>query len=225
MILSLLTMRRQPARVAQQNALQSLVECVDTHGNAVGTAKKLDVHLDGTLHRAISVFVFNDEGLQLLQQRALGKYHAPGLWSNSVCSHPFPGESPREAAHRRLKEELGMEAELCEAFVMRYRADVGEGLVEHEYDHVFVARALSEPQPDPAEVHAVRWMAKEDVVLALRRTPEAFTPWFRLAHGEVLRCLDSFHHDSAKVMLTPEGDTATFIYATDHYGNSPSAIG
>ena len=194
------------------NSLEILVECVDQHGRAIGTAPKLEVHLDGVLHRAISVFVFDDTGRELLQQRALTKYHAAGLWSNTVCSHPFPGESPREAAHRRLEEELGMKAELCEAFVMRYRADVGEGLIEHEYDHVFVARALSDVRPNPDEVQAVRWMEKSDVARSIQSTPEAFTPWFRLAHDEVLQCLDRLDHDSAKVLLTPKGDKATFIY-------------
>lgn len=224
MILSMLALKRRTAPTAEQDALRSLVECVDAHGNAIGTAPKLDVHLDGTLHRAISVFVFDDDGRELLQQRALGKYHAPGLWSNTVCSHPHPGESPREAAHRRLKEELGMEAELCEAFVMRYRANVGEGMVEHEYDHVFVARALSEPDPDPSEVHAVRWMDKREVSRSIRKNPDAFTPWFRLAHGEILRCLESIQQDSAKVMLTPDGDSATFIYGAHSRSSKPAVV-
>lgn len=212
MNMSLFDLRRPKHPALTPDAANTLVECVDAQGNPVGTAPKLDVHLDGTLHRAISVFVFDDEGRQLLQQRALHKYHAAGLWSNSVCSHPFPGETPYMAAHRRLKEELGMEAELCEAFVMRYHANVGEGLVEHEYDHVFVARALTDPMPNPAEVKSVRWMTKGDVVLALRDTPDAFTPWFRMAHPEVLRCLESLQPDCAKVTLTPGGDYATFIY-------------
>lgn len=216
MILSMIMTRFQAANFARQNALSALVECVDVQGNPIGTAPKFDVHLDGTLHRAISVFVFDAEGRELLQQRAMGKYHAPGLWSNSVCSHPFPGESPRQAATRRLQEELGMEAELCEVFIMRYRADVGNGLVEHEYDHVFVAKALTEPVPNPDEVHAVKWMDKLAVTRAIRETPEVFTPWFRLAHGEVLNSLDVSLRDSAKVLLTPGGDSATFLFAESH---------
>jgi isopentenyl-diphosphate delta-isomerase len=192
--------------------LNQLVECVDEQGNALGTAPKMDVHLDGTLHRAISVFVFDDEGRELLQQRAVSKYHAPGLWSNTVCSHPYPGESASEAAKRRLKEELNMDAELCEVFVMRYRADVGEGLVEHEYDHVFVARALSDPQANPVEVQSVRWMEKDAVKRAISDTPEAFTPWFRLAHDEVLNSLSTSRQERAKMLLTPHGDKATFLY-------------
>ena len=195
-----------------EDALDTLVECVDSNGAAVGTARKIDVHLEGVLHRAISVFVFDENGRELLQQRALNKYHAPGLWSNTVCSHPFPGESPEQAAHRRLQEELGMKAELCELFVMRYRADVGEGLVEHEYDHVFVARMVTPPEPNPAEVNAIRWIQKEEVVEAMRQTPAAFTPWFRLAHDEVLRCINTRDLEAAKVLLTPEGDRATFLY-------------
>lgn len=194
-------------------SLSQLVECVDAQGNAVGTAPKMDVHLDATLHRAISVFVFDEEGRELLQQRALGKYHAPGLWSNTVCSHPYPGEAPEEAALRRLREELNMTAELCEVFVMKYRADVGEGLIEHEYDHVFVARALSDPDPNPEEVRAVKWMDKQSVRKAILVSPKMFTPWFRLAHEEVLNSLETTKQARAKMLLTPIGDKATFLYA------------
>lgn len=198
------------------HSLNQLVECVDAQGHAVGTAPKMDVHLDGTLHRAISVFVFDDEGRELLQQRAIHKYHAPGLWSNTVCSHPYPGETPRDAAMRRLKEELNMTAEICEVFVMRYRADVGEGLIEHEFDHVFVARALSEAEPNPHEVQAVKWMDKSEVKRAIAETPFAFTPWFRLAHDEVLNCLQTTDQERAKMLLTPAGDKATFLYSHMH---------
>jgi len=207
-----LSTRQDKAHPSMENSLEHLVECVDRSGRAIGTAPKLDVHIDGQLHRAISVFVFNDDGVELLQQRALHKYHAPGLWSNTVCSHPFPGESAWDAAHRRLKEELNMTAELCEVFVMRYRADVGGGLVEHEYDHVFVARALSEPVPNPDEVSATKWMSKADVSAALTQSPDTFTPWFRMAHSEVIRCLHSQELRRAKVLLTPSGDKATFLF-------------
>jgi len=192
--------------------VQPLVELVDSKGQPIGSAPKLDVHLDGRLHRAISVFVFDDSGNELLQKRASHKYHAPGLWSNAVCSHPRPGESPRAAAHRRLEEELSMRAAVCEVFVMRYRADVGEGLVEHEYDHVFVAKALSEPRPNPDEVDSVRWMHKDDIGQLLRKEPDTFTPWFRLAHGEVLTSLEESHSQHAKVLITPAGDKATFLF-------------
>ena len=204
--------QHESEKARMEETLEQLVECVDASGNPTGTAPKLDVHVDGQLHRAISVFVFNGEGQELLQQRAFHKYHAPGLWSNSVCSHPFPGEPPREAAHRRLREELNMTAELCEVFVMRYRADVGGGLVEHEFDHVFVARVRSEPVPNPAEVHAVKWMNKKDVSAALNHSPDTFTPWFRLAHAEVLRSLNGQSLRQAKVLLTPSGDRATFLF-------------
>lgn len=196
------------------SSLNSPVELVDTSGNAIGSAPKIDVHLDGSLHRAVSIFVFDDDRRQLLQQRALDKYHAPGLWSNACCSHPYPGESPRAAAERRLVEELGMQAELCEAFVMRYRADVGEGLVEHEYDHVFIARALSEPVPNPQEIKAVKWMTVESLGRSMAETPSAFTPWFRMAQDEVMSCLTQKEQEHAKVVLTPEGDSATFLYAS-----------
>lgn len=210
-------------------SLKNPVELVDATGNTIGTAPKIDVHLDGSLHRAVSVFIFDDNRRQLLQQRAKDKYHAPGLWSNACCSHPYPSESPRTAAERRLQEELGMEAELCEAFVMRYKADVGEGLVEHEYDHVFIARALTSPVPNPAEIMAVKWMSSDSLKRSIEEMPAVFTPWFRLAQVEVMNCLTKNNQENGKVVLTPEGDTATFLYehagsATERQSATPVSI-
>src|SRR3954470_22253251 len=104
---------------------------VDEHDREVGVAEKMDVHRRGVLHRAFSVFVFHPDGRLLMQRRANGKYHSPGLWSNSACGHPRPGEDNRLAAQRRLREELGVTAELEEAFAFTYRVQLGD-LWEHE---------------------------------------------------------------------------------------------
>ncbi len=165
-----------------------LVVLVDEHDRDVGTAPKLEVHRDGRLHRAVSVFVFDDAGRWLLQRRADGKYHSAGLWSNTACTHPRPGESPVEAAARRLDEEMGVTCLLRPAFSFLYRAELhggAEPLVEHEFDHVFVGRFEGAPLPAPDEVSDWRWAEAEAVRAAVARWPEHFTPWFRLLEAEL----------------------------------------
>src|SRR3954466_133771 len=125
---------------------------VDENDTQVGVAEKMDVHPRGVLHRAFSVFVFDGEGRLLMQRRAAGKYHSPGLWSNTACGHPRPGEPTDAAARRRLSDELGVTCgELRPAGVLRYRTELGE-LVENEVDHLLVTRVDDAPRPDPAEV-------------------------------------------------------------------------
>lgn len=162
------------------------VVLVDADDVEVGTLEKLRAHLDGALHRAFSVFVFDAEGRMLLQRRAAEKYHSGGLWSNTCCSHPRPGEAVDAAARRRLREEMGFECPLEEAFRFVYRADVGGGLTEHEYDYVFVGRFDGEPVPNPAEVEGWRWMDVDGVRREMERDPAAFTFWFRTAFAQVL---------------------------------------
>ncbi|HEX7957304.1 MAG TPA: isopentenyl-diphosphate Delta-isomerase, partial [Pyrinomonadaceae bacterium] len=111
---------------------------VDADDRELGAGEKLEVHRAGALHRAFSVFVFDGRGRLLMQRRAAGKYHSGGLWSNTACGHPRPGEATRAAARRRLREEMGLDCELSAAFEFVYRAELGDSLVEHEYDHVFV---------------------------------------------------------------------------------------
>ncbi|MDE1873708.1 MAG: isopentenyl-diphosphate Delta-isomerase [Candidatus Micrarchaeota archaeon] len=151
---------------------------VDESDREMGLEDKLAAHRNGAkLHRALSVMVFNGGGETLLQQRAMGKYHTQGRWSNTCCSHPYPGESPEHAAHRRLKEEMGFDCELNEAFVFTYRADVGNGLTEHEYDHVFFGTYDEEPKPDLEEAMAYRWESLENLQKELKENPGRFTPW------------------------------------------------
>jgi isopentenyl-diphosphate Delta-isomerase len=156
------------------------VVLVDREDRPLGTMEKQRAHREGALHRAVSVFVFDDQDRLLLQRRAADKYHSAGEWTNTCCSHPRPGEAPADAALRRLREEMGFECPLHPAFVFTYRAEVGGGLVEHELDHVFVGRWSGDPHPDPSEADDWRWAALDDAAREVEADPSRFTPWFRL---------------------------------------------
>lgn len=143
---------------------------------------KLEVHQRGLRHKAVSVFVMDGPRV-LIQQRAAGKYHTPGMWANTCCTHPRWDEDPATCAVRRLREELGITG-LYPAFAGRveYRADVGQGLTEHELVDIFVAEAPADlrVQPNPSEVQAVRWVDLYDLSAEVLRTPDQFTPWLRI---------------------------------------------
>ncbi|MGE0880444.1 MAG: isopentenyl-diphosphate Delta-isomerase [Acidimicrobiia bacterium] len=155
---------------------------VDEHDNAIGSADKLKAHeAPGLLHRAFSVLLFNAGGELLLQQRAFTKYHFPGLWTNTCCSHPRPGETVADAARRRLDEELGVHADIEPVGRFVYRAvDRQSGLVEHELDHVLVGRFDGSPCPAPSEVAGWQWVAVPHLRRCLDRDAARFTPWFPL---------------------------------------------
>ncbi len=159
---------------------------VDAADRPIGIAPKLAVHRDGRLHRAFSVFVFDPRGRLLLQRRALGKYHSGGLWSNTCCGHPRPGETTAAAATRRLHEEMGFDCPLQPAGAIVYRARVVEELWEHEYDHLFTGRHEGDPRPDPAQVEEWRWIAIDDLSVELQEKASSFTPWFQPALQRVL---------------------------------------
>jgi isopentenyl-diphosphate Delta-isomerase len=158
---------------------------VDRDDTAIGVEHKQAAHIEGSLHRAFSIFVFDRAGRMLLQRRALSKYHSGGLWSNTCCSHPRPGESTAAAAQRRLFEEMGFHCPLETAFSFVYRAAVGDGLVEHEYDHVFIGEFDGDPAPEPAEVDAWRWVEPAALRREMRQRPGDFTYWFRVAYDEL----------------------------------------
>ncbi len=158
---------------------------VDSRDVTIGTAEKLLAHRAGLLHRAFSVFVFNPSGALLLQRRARSKYHSPGLWSNTCCSHPAPGEDVLVAAHRRLREEMGLDCPLEFVFSFLYRACLGDSMCEHECDHVFVGRASRDPTPDTMEVDRFRWVDLPRLEQEVRRRPDRYTIWFRIALREL----------------------------------------
>ncbi|MFC1957267.1 isopentenyl-diphosphate Delta-isomerase [Chloroflexota bacterium] len=152
----------------------------------LSTMEKMEAHRRGLLHRAVSVFVFNDKNELLLQRRAVAKYHSPEKWANTCCTHPSPGETPLMAAQRRLSEEMGLVATLTEAFVFSYQADVGNGLTENEFDHVFFGALNQNPDPDPAEVSDWKWIAIEELEQELIRKPERYSPWLRKCFNEMV---------------------------------------
>jgi isopentenyl-diphosphate delta-isomerase len=159
---------------------------VNENDEEIGTAGKLEVHRTGVLHRAFSVFVVNSRGEMLLQRRAHDKYHCGGLWSNTACGHPRPGEDTRAAAVRRTREEMGFTCELEPASVLLYRTNVGGGLTEHEYDHLFVGKFDGEPSPSEAEVAEWRWVETETLLVEVAADKDRFTPWFLLALPKIV---------------------------------------
>lgn len=179
-----------------QPATEDLIVLVDEHGNQTGFAGKMEVHEKGLLHRAFSVFIFNDHGEMLLQRRALNKYHFAGLWSNSCCSHPKPGEQSIDGAERRLYEELGLNAKLDPLFIFIYKAfDPVSGLTEFERDEVFTGKINSLNIPfNRNEVMDVRWVSKTDLNTWLKDKPDDFTYWFRECLQRVmLQCQSLFY--------------------------------
>lgn len=153
---------------------------VDEHDRETGVMEKMEAHRKGILHRAISVVVFNSNGEILLQQRAYNKYHSAGLWTNTCCSHPRPGESTADAARRRLREEMGLDLQPEFAYSFRYKAALENNLTEHELDHVFTAIHDELPQVNPNEVVNWKYMSLTDLHLAVLQNPHEFTSWFRL---------------------------------------------
>lgn len=167
------------------------VVLVDDQDREIGTAEKLSAHKNNLLHRAFSVFIFRDtpERELLVQQRALTKYHCPGLWTNTCCSHPRQGEDILLAGERRLKEEMGIAANLQHAGTFRYNAHFSNGLSENELDHVLVGTIPPETaiQPHPDEAQAYRWMTLPELERELTENPAAFTPWFAEALALALK--------------------------------------
>ena len=144
---------------------------------------KLEVHRRGLRHPAVSVFVLDGAGRVLIQQRAFGKYHTPGLWANTCCTHPHWGEAAADCAARRLHEEVWIAGvDLHPAGTVEYRAEVGNGMVEHEVVEIFTARAPDglAVVPDPAEIAATRWLGLEELAAEIAARPERFTPWLRI---------------------------------------------
>jgi isopentenyl-diphosphate Delta-isomerase len=164
---------------------EPMLVLVNENDDVVGSAAKTRVHREGLLHRAFSVFVTNAAGEHLLQRRAAHKYHSAGLWSNTCCSHPAPGETVLSAAHRRLREEMGFDCPLTPAHSFIYRAELEGDMIEHELDHVLIGSFEDEPLPNPEEVSEWRWASPAAIDRELASQPERFTYWFRVAYADL----------------------------------------
>ena len=158
--------------------IEEQVILVDKNDNQIGLMPKMEAHEKALLHRAFSVFTFNDKGQLLLQQRAADKYHSPLLWTNTCCSHQRNGETSLEAGKRRLQEEMGFTCDLEEVFSFIYKAPFDNGLTEHELDHVMVGRYNENPIINKEEVESFKWMTLEEVKDDIENNPQIYTEWF-----------------------------------------------
>lgn len=163
---------------------------VDINDRQIGLMNKMEAHEKAVLHRAFSVFIFNDKGQLMLQQRAIDKYHCGGLWTNTCCSHQRDGETTLFAAKRRLKEEMGFETHLEEKFTFIYKAPFDNGLTEHELDHVLVGYYEHSPVINKAEAASWKWINVEDLKKDMLLSPNQFTPWFRIICDKFFHQMD-----------------------------------
>ena len=159
---------------------KELVVLVDQEDRQIGTMEKIEAHATAVLHRAFSVFIINTNQELLLQQRAFDKYHSPGLWTNTCCSHQRDGEKTLEAGSRRLIEEMGIKVPLTELFTFIYKASFDNGLTEHELDHVLIGYGGKDPKINSEEVAAFNWMPLDEIEKDLKQNPQNYTVWFAI---------------------------------------------
>ena len=153
---------------------------VNEKDEQIGLMEKIEAHEKALLHRAFSVFVFNDKNELMIQQRALSKYHSPGLWTNTCCSHQREGESNIEAGKRRLQEEMGFSTGLKDTISFIYKAPFDNGLTEHEFDHILVGNFEGKPNLNPDEVASWKWVSLEDLQVDMEKNPHIYTEWFKI---------------------------------------------
>lgn len=158
---------------------------VDQTDQPMGFMEKQEAHEKGLLHRAFSVFIFNDQNQLLLQQRAFHKYHSGGLWTNTCCSHPAPQEITENACHRRLMEEMGFDTSLEFVTSFTYKADLDQGLTEHEFDHVYIGRFNDTPNPNRDEVAGWKYIDLDELECDMENHPESYTVWFKIIYQQV----------------------------------------
>ena len=175
--------------------MNDTVILVNEHDEQIGLMDKLEAHEKGMLHRAFSVFLFNTQGELLLQQRAFGKYHSEGLWSNTCCSHPMNGEVIQSAASRRLMEEMGLKTDLHFLYSFLYKAKLDKGLTEHELDHIFIGISDDEPVINTNEVADWKYISVNELLLDIESHPERYTVWFKM---EVKNVLDRINESKQK---------------------------
>ncbi len=164
---------------------------VDEHDVQTGTMEKMEVHQKALLHRAFSIFIFNEKGEMLLHKRAEKKYHSGGLWTNACCSHPQPGEETLAAAQMRLQEEMGFNTELKKAFDFIYKAPFDNGLTEHEFDHVFIGTYDGDIVPNAAEVSDYCFKRVAEIKNLIQSQPQKYTEWFKIAFPKMEAYLET----------------------------------
>jgi len=166
---------------------------VDENNNERGVMEKLEAHVQGELHRAFSILIFNKKGELLLQQRDSKKYHSGGLWTNTVCSHPEPKKDLYECVHKRMQEEMGFVTPVEEVFTFLYKSGYENGLTEHEFDHVFIGFYEKNPKPNPDEVMNFKWISLPNIMKDMQKNPEIYTSWFKilLQNSEFLEIVEN----------------------------------
>ncbi len=167
--------------------MEERVILVDEHDKEIGTEEKMKAHREAKLHRCFSIFIFNSKGKFMLVKRASSKHHSGGLWTNTCCSHPRPGEDTLDAAHRRLKEEMGFDTKLEEIFSFTYKAALDQGMHEHEYDHVFLGTYDKDPLPDLKEAEDWKFADAREIQDDMKKNPQKYTAWFLLSFDRVAK--------------------------------------
>ena len=171
---------------------------VDKLDNQIGTMPKMEAHQKAILHRAFSVFILNERGELMLQQRAHDKYHSPSLWTNTCCSHQREGEGNVEAGKRRLKEEMGFTTDLKELFHFIYQAPFDNGLTEHELDHVLLGYYQGTPKINKLEVANWKWMSIQNISESLKTNPQEYTIWFKIVFDQFIKKLIHYNESNSK---------------------------
>lgn len=159
--------------------MKEYIIAVDKYDNELGPIEKMEAHYKGILHRAFSIFIFNSNNELLLQKRNKTKYHSPGLWTNTCCSHPRYDEKLEDATYRRLKEEMGFTCELKEIFNFLYKVNFEDNLIENEYDHVFIGIFNGKIIPNKNEVEDFKWVSINEIKLDIINNPHSYTFWFK----------------------------------------------
>lgn len=169
---------------------EPLVVHVNEKDEVLGFFPKMYVHEHALLHRAVSVLIFNSKGEWLMQKRASHKYHSGGMWTNTCCSHPYPDENVKDAAERRLVEEMGMECDLRKVFDFVYKSELDNGLTEHEFDHVFVGFCDEFPSINPEEAEDWGYLSTEELEISMKIEPDHYTEWFKILFPKVMENLE-----------------------------------
>ncbi len=177
--------------------MDEYVILVDRNDNETGLMEKIKAHREGQLHRAFSIFIYNNQAQQLVQKRAPGKYHSGGLWSNTCCSHPRPGEPLDHAVHRRLMEEMGFDCETEEVFSSIYTAKLDNKMIENEFDHIFIGQFNGTPKPNILEVEDWKWMDIHELNKGCQLQADNFTYWFCLLLNDVASYIPTLKRKSA----------------------------